>query len=64
MADAIHLDEKALRSIAKHTPLGRVGQADDVADVVLWLLSNDARFVTGQSIVVDGGYGLGAQRSR
>ncbi len=38
------------------TPLGRVGQPDDVADVVLFLASTQARWVTGQLIYVGGGH--------
>jgi 3alpha(or 20beta)-hydroxysteroid dehydrogenase len=40
------------------TPLGRIGQPDDIADVVVFLSSDLARFVTGQNIVVDGGMTL------
>jgi NAD(P)-dependent dehydrogenase (short-subunit alcohol dehydrogenase family) len=40
------------------TPLGRLGEPDDVADVVVFLCSDLARFVTGQNIVVDGGLTL------
>ena len=40
------------------TPLGRIGQPDDVADVVVFLCSDLARFITGQNIVVDGGMTL------
>lgn len=42
-------------SWAKITPLRRVGQTADVAQVVLWLASDGAGFVTGQTIFVDGG---------
>jgi NAD(P)-dependent dehydrogenase (short-subunit alcohol dehydrogenase family) len=37
------------------TPLGRVGEPEDIADVVVFLCSPLARFVTGQNLVVDGG---------
>lgn len=40
-------------------PLGRVGEADDVADLVEFLLSEDARHLTLQSVTVDGGAALG-----
>jgi NAD(P)-dependent dehydrogenase (short-subunit alcohol dehydrogenase family) len=40
------------------TPLGRVGVPEDVADVVVFLSSDLARFVTGQNLVVDGGMTL------
>ncbi len=40
------------------TPVGRVGEPEDVADVVLFLCSDLARFITGQTIVVDGGMTL------
>ena len=40
------------------TPAGRVGEPEDIADVVVFLCSDMARFVTGQNIVVDGGLTL------
>ena len=40
------------------TPLGRIGRPEDVADVVVFLCSDLARFITGQNIVVDGGMTL------
>ena len=43
----------------KTIPLGRFGQPEDVANVVLFLASEDTSYVTGQNIVVDGGQTLG-----
>ena len=40
------------------TPIGRVGEPEDIADVVLFLCSDLARFITGQTLVVDGGMTL------
>lgn len=37
------------------SPLGRLGQPEDIADVMAFLASDDSRFITGQGIVVDGG---------
>lgn len=37
------------------TPLGRVGQPDDIADAVVFLASNDARWITGEKLVASGG---------
>jgi 3-oxoacyl-[acyl-carrier protein] reductase len=44
------------KTIADKTPLGRVGQPDDVADVIVFLASDQARWVTGQLIYVGGGW--------
>jgi NAD(P)-dependent dehydrogenase (short-subunit alcohol dehydrogenase family) len=40
------------------TPMGRIGEPEDVADVVVFLCSDLARFVTGQNLVIDGGMTL------
>ena len=40
------------------TPVARVGEPEDIADVVIFLCSNLARFVTGQNLVIDGGLTL------
>lgn len=49
------MDPKKLAQIVRRTPLGRAGRVDDVVGVVLFLLSESAGFVSGQTIVVDGG---------
>jgi NAD(P)-dependent dehydrogenase (short-subunit alcohol dehydrogenase family) len=48
----------ALDPVLAATPLRRAGTAEDVADAILFLASDLARFVTGQNLVVDGGLGL------
>jgi enoyl-[acyl-carrier protein] reductase III len=47
-----------LKEVVRRTPFGRVGTPDEVADVVVFLCSDDARWITGQIIVVDGGYSM------
>jgi NAD(P)-dependent dehydrogenase (short-subunit alcohol dehydrogenase family) len=42
-------------SYASFVPMGRIGQPDEIADAVVWLLSDEARFVTGHTLPVDGG---------
>ena len=48
----------AAPAMAAKTPLDRVGTPDDIADVVTFLASDMARFITGQNIVIDGGMTL------
>jgi 3-oxoacyl-[acyl-carrier protein] reductase len=47
----------ALETAAAMTPLRRLGQPEDVADVVAFLVGRDGRWVTGQNIVASGGLG-------
>lgn len=49
---------EAMAKIADDVPLGRMGEADDIAFAMLYLASREAKYVTGQTIVVDGGAGL------
>jgi NAD(P)-dependent dehydrogenase (short-subunit alcohol dehydrogenase family) len=46
--------------VVKNIALGRAGQASEVADTALWLLSARSSYVTGQTIIVDGGLMIGA----
>ena len=39
-------------------PIGRLGKPEEIAETVLWLCSDGASFVTGHSMVADGGYGI------
>jgi 3-oxoacyl-[acyl-carrier protein] reductase len=39
----------------EHIPLRRIGQPEEVADAVLFLLSAQSRYITGASLVIDGG---------
>ena len=48
-----------LEAAAAYIPLGRHGEADDIADVVLFLCSHGARYVSGQTVIVDGGLAVG-----
>jgi NAD(P)-dependent dehydrogenase (short-subunit alcohol dehydrogenase family) len=53
--------EEALERYGKSHPLGRIGQGQDIANVVLFLASEQASFMTGEYVCVDGGYNaLGA----
>lgn len=49
------VDEESVRAIEEETPLGRTGDPADVAKTMLFLASDDAAFITGQVISVNGG---------
>jgi len=49
------LDQKVIDEYAKAIPLKRMGKPDDVANLCLFLASEDAQYITGQTIHVDGG---------
>jgi 3-oxoacyl-[acyl-carrier protein] reductase len=49
------LDSETKNWAINNTALGRLGETDDIADVVAFLASDDARWITGQSIITSGG---------
>lgn len=53
--NSIH-SEDTLRALADDTPLGRLGMPHEVASAVYFLASDDASFITGQTLCVDGGF--------
>lgn len=48
--------------LAARAALGRIGKPEDIADAVMWLCSDEARFITGQSLLVDGGFTIPGPR--
>jgi NAD(P)-dependent dehydrogenase (short-subunit alcohol dehydrogenase family) len=61
MANGV-LDPDIAARLVANTPPGRDGMPKDVSGTVAWLLSEDAVFVTGQEITVDGGFTIGGLR--
>lgn len=55
-ADAVRGEDAARQAIARRTPLGRWGEADEVAAVAVFLCTPAARYMTGAIVPVDGGY--------
>lgn len=51
-----HGDAAAAAQLLQTEPVGRLGKPEEVADAVVWLCSEQASFVTGQAIAVDGGF--------
>jgi 3-oxoacyl-[acyl-carrier protein] reductase len=50
------LSEEDLRALCEQTPLGRVGQPEEIAESILYLASKDADFITGQVLSPNGGF--------
>lgn len=48
-------DEDLLEKMGQRAPMGRLGEPDEIAEAIVWLLSDAARFVTGNALAPDGG---------
>ena len=53
------MPERILEGMVAHTPLGRMGRPEDVAEAYFWLASDAAGFVHGTVLSVDGGLVIG-----
>ena len=53
------MPEKVLQNMVSHTPLGRLGKPEEIADAYCWLASDGASFVSGTTLSVDGGVVVG-----
>jgi len=49
-------DGETIDSLLQHTPLGRAGQPEEVADAAAFLASDESSYVTGHNLVIDGGF--------
>ncbi len=50
--------EEMIESAKTKTPVGRIGHPNDIASIVTFLCSEDARWIVGQTLIADGGYSL------
>jgi len=55
MQDRWKKDPKSKKSLSKFIPLQRIGKPEDIANVVIFLLSDNSSYITGSEIIVDGG---------
>ncbi len=59
MSSAVTEYKEAMDQLVKATPLGRLGQPEEVANAILFLASDEASYINGAELVIDGGYSAG-----
>ena len=57
--DLVHTQPQLYEALVQRTPLRRLGQPEDIAGALVFLASPAARFITGQTLYIDGGYTAG-----
>ena len=55
LAQIVNTDTGALRNILSRTPMGRLGQPEEIAKIAVFLASDASSYMTGQTIYADGG---------
>ena len=51
--------DKAMKDFIARQPMGRIGNADEIAKLAIYLASNESSFTTGQAHIIDGGWSAG-----
>ena len=51
--------EKAMKDFIARQPMGRIGNAEEIAKLAIYLASNESSFTTGQAHIIDGGWSAG-----
>ena len=54
----INLSKETINQVIEETPLNQIGKPSDVANLVEYLISEKASFITGQIITIDGGFSM------
>lgn len=51
-------DDAVVKTFTHHIPMKRLGSSEEVAEAIIWLCSNAAAYITGQTIAIDGGFAI------
>ena len=55
MVEMIANSREAMTEITREQPIGRLGRAEEIANTIVWLLSEEASFISGVTVDVSGG---------